>query len=460
MKKYRCPNCKEVFVGTQEICPKCGVKLRYADKEKEKKPVVEEATTVSNFVFSDPDVVKHEEKFVPVTTLDSADGPADGQDAVQAPLGVQPVMFGPQGESFFDGKALPRIGVRIAAFFLILITLGFGTMWAICYIYRWETSHTVIQGHRLKFTGKGGKLFGRYLLWLLLIPLTIGIILIYAQIFVRRWLVKYTEFADQKEILSMKKKIILLPLLALMLTACDLSSLMNNGGGNKEPAESREKSLNVKELAFKVADFVSVFPEIGDELDMGDYVTFDAGTGYSLDQFTFESTQPDVISINNYRAVCLKKGYAGIKVGHPDLGDRKIEISCYVGSIAGTYRMDSSSFKDAIKLEIVEGTEGYNFTLDVVDNGKKFNRRDIVSYNGGGTLIKNISPFLPMNFDSAAPSSFEPIGSFLIDLVGEENLGEFKDLTNNVYGFMAADPTEGVIIKMRFNESFVDLIAQ
>jgi len=197
MKKYRCPNCKEVFIGAQEICPKCGVKLRYADKEQEKKPVVEEATTVSNFVFNDPDVVKHEEKFVPVTTIESMDGPnGEGQDAVQAPLGVQPQMFGPAGESFFDGKALPRIGVRIAAFFLILITLSFGTVWAICYIYRWETSHTVIQGHRLKFTGKGGKLFGRYLLWLLLIPLTLGIILIYIQIYVRRWLVKNTEFKD------------------------------------------------------------------------------------------------------------------------------------------------------------------------------------------------------------------------------------------------------------------------
>ena len=197
MKKYRCPHCKEVFIGTQEICPKCGVKLRYADKEKEKKPVVEEATTVSNFVFSDPEVVKHEEKFVPVTTLDSPDKPeGEGQDAVQAPLGVQPVMFGPQGESFFDGKALPRIGVHILAGLLILITLGFGTVWAICKVYRWDISHTVIQGHRLKFVGKGGKLFGRYLLWLLLIPLTLGIILIYIQIFIKRWLTKNTEFAD------------------------------------------------------------------------------------------------------------------------------------------------------------------------------------------------------------------------------------------------------------------------
>ena len=196
MKKYRCPNCKEVFVGTQEICPKCGVKLRYADKENEKKPVVEEATTVSNFVFNDPDVVKHEEKFVPVTSIDSKDGPVEGQDAMAAPLGMQPQAFGPMGESFFDGKALPRIGVHLLAYLLVIITLTLGTVWAICYVYRWETRHTVVQGHRLKFTGKGGKLFGHYILWLLLIPLTLGIILIYIQVYIKRWLVKHTEFAD------------------------------------------------------------------------------------------------------------------------------------------------------------------------------------------------------------------------------------------------------------------------
>ena len=258
----------------------------------------------------------------------------------------------------------------------------------------------------------------------------------------------------------MKKKIILLPLLALMLTACDLSQLMPNGGGNNEPAESAERSsLSPNDIAIKVADFVSVFPEVGDELDMSDYISFDTGTNYRLEQFTFESTVPEVISVSNYHARCLKKGYASIKVSGPGL-NRPVEISFYVGSIAGTYRMDSSSFRDAIKLEIIEGTEGYSFTLDVVNNGKKFNKRDIVDYNGGGSLLKNISPFLPMDFDGAAPSSFEPIGSFLIDLIGEQNLNQFKDLTDDVYGFMAADPTEGVIIKVRFNESFVDLIAQ
>ena len=258
----------------------------------------------------------------------------------------------------------------------------------------------------------------------------------------------------------MKKKIVLLPLLALMLTACDLSSLMNNGGGDKEPAQSQERSaINPNDLAIKIADFVSVFPEIGDELDMSDYISFDTGTDYKLSDFTFTSKNPDVISINNYHATCLKKGYAAIEVTGRGI-NKPVEISFYVGSIAGSYTIDSSSFKDVVKLDIVEGTNGYNFNLTVTPNGKKFNKRDVMPYEGGGSLIKNISPFLPMEFDGAAPSTFEPVGNFLIDLVGEQNMGEFKDLTSDVYGFMSADPSDGVIIKMRFNESFIDLIAE
>ena len=197
MKKYRCPNCKETFVGAQEICPNCGVPLRYANKEKEKRPVEEEeATTVSNFVFSDPEVVKHEEKFVPVTTLDSPDGPIDkNKDAIAAPLVRQQVIV-PAGESYFDGKMIQRVGIRLLGLLLFAITATLGFPWIICMITRWETKHTVIQGHRLKFTGKGGQLLGRFLLWLLLIVLTAGIILLWIQIFLKRWKIKHTEFAD------------------------------------------------------------------------------------------------------------------------------------------------------------------------------------------------------------------------------------------------------------------------
>ena len=260
----------------------------------------------------------------------------------------------------------------------------------------------------------------------------------------------------------MKKKIVLLPLLALMLTACDLNSLMPNGGGNNnnEAPESHEKSsVSPNDIAIKVADYVSVFPEVGDKVDLGEYITFE-DVKYTLDQFTFTSLNPDVISIDqqNYKANCLKDGYAAIKVSGPGL-ERAVEISFYVGSIAGQFVPDSRNLADVISLNVAGNfTDGYTFNLDVVANGNKYNKRDIVSYSGNGSLIKNISPFLPMTFESAAPSSFSPITSYLSLLVGQENVDKFNDLTGDIYGFMVADPDYGVVLKMRFNESFIDLI--
>lgn len=200
MKKYRCPHCKEVFIGTKEVCPKCGVKLRYADKTANEK-VEEEAVIVSNFSFNDPEVIKHEEKFVPVTSIESMDDkqdedPNNPQNAQLGFGGVPQHRIIVTGESFFNGPAVPRFAVHFLAFLLFFLSLTIATPWLIAMVARWDTNNTVIQGHRLKFTGKGIQLFGKYLLWLILTPLTIGIILIWAQIVVKRWIVKNTVFAD------------------------------------------------------------------------------------------------------------------------------------------------------------------------------------------------------------------------------------------------------------------------
>lgn len=262
----------------------------------------------------------------------------------------------------------------------------------------------------------------------------------------------------------MKKKIILLPLLLLGLTACDglnLNDLMgggNNNGGNNNAGEITSRpQVDPNDLAIKVADMVSVFPEIGDELDMSEYISFDTGTDYRLEQFTFTSKNPDVISVENYHARCLKKGYAAIEVSGPGL-NTPVEVSFYVGSIAGNYVPDSKALDGVINLNIVEGAEGYTFTLNVVANGKQFNKRDIVAYNGGGTLIKNLSPFVPMQFDGEAPSTFEPVTNYVTELVPD--FKELEELTQDMYGFMNADPDEGVLFKMRFNEKFITLIAE
>lgn len=256
----------------------------------------------------------------------------------------------------------------------------------------------------------------------------------------------------------MKKKLILLPLLAMALTACDLSSLMgNNNNGNGAPMSFEPRSIDPNDAAIKLADVLSIFPEVGDELDMSEYISFDTGTDYRLEQFTFESLNPDVISVSNYRGVCLKEGYAGIQVSGPGL-NTPVEVRFFVGSIAGHYVPDSTRLSSIIDLNIVKGEDGYSFTLNVAETTKTFNNREIKPYAGGGTLTKNISPFVPMQFSGEAPSTFEPVTNYLTDLVGD--IDEIKDLGQDIYGYMNADAEYGVMFKMRFNESFITFIAQ
>ena len=191
MKKYRCPHCKQVFTGTPEVCPNCGVTLRYTQKEKPRE--VEEATVINNFSFNDPDVVKHEDKIVPVTSVESFEDPEAPKEKNPQPVISNQLIT---GESFFDGRMIQRLGLYLLWGLLFIISLGFAFPWVTCAITRWETKHTIIQGHRLKFTGKGIQLLGRYLLWLLLTILTVGIILLWVPIFLKQWKVKHMIFAD------------------------------------------------------------------------------------------------------------------------------------------------------------------------------------------------------------------------------------------------------------------------
>jgi uncharacterized membrane protein YjgN (DUF898 family) len=102
---------------------------------------------------------------------------------------------GNEGTSVFDGSVLGNFGTNLAASLLCLITLGIGVPWAVAYRQRWLTSHTIIEGKRLKFDGTGAQLFGKYIIWFLLSIITLGI---YAAFFlpvrVQQWVTKHTLF--------------------------------------------------------------------------------------------------------------------------------------------------------------------------------------------------------------------------------------------------------------------------
>lgn len=101
--------------------------------------------------------------------------------------------------SKFDGGLLGLIGINLLVAFLAGITLGIGTPWGVCIRERWIASHTVIDGKRLTFDGKGSQLFGNYIKWALLTIITLLIYSLWLWIKMKQWTVKHTHFATGAE---------------------------------------------------------------------------------------------------------------------------------------------------------------------------------------------------------------------------------------------------------------------
>lgn len=99
-------------------------------------------------------------------------------------------------ESYFDGGLLQLIGYNILGILVTVCTLGICLPWAYCMIYRWETKHTVINGHRLEFDGTAVQLFGNWLKWLCLTVITFGIYGFWVNIRLKQWKVKHTHFVN------------------------------------------------------------------------------------------------------------------------------------------------------------------------------------------------------------------------------------------------------------------------
>lgn len=98
--------------------------------------------------------------------------------------------------SFFDGGLLSFIAWHILGTLITVCTLGICYPWAVCMIYGWEINHTVIEGHRMKFTGSALGLFGNWIKWLFLTIITLGIYGFWVGIKIRDWKAKNTIFIN------------------------------------------------------------------------------------------------------------------------------------------------------------------------------------------------------------------------------------------------------------------------
>lgn len=94
--------------------------------------------------------------------------------------------------SKFDGTGLQVLGYTLLTILVSAITCGIATPWMICKIYKWRTSHTVINGKRLTFTGSGGSLLGHWILWEILTIVTCGIYGFFTYVALAKWELKHT----------------------------------------------------------------------------------------------------------------------------------------------------------------------------------------------------------------------------------------------------------------------------
>ena len=101
--------------------------------------------------------------------------------------------------STFTGGAFAYFFINLFMLFITLITLGIAYPAVKCMYMRWEVKNTYINGRKLAFDGKGGQLFGKYILWLVLCVITLGIYAIFVMpLNLVRWQTKHTYFEGER----------------------------------------------------------------------------------------------------------------------------------------------------------------------------------------------------------------------------------------------------------------------
>lgn len=68
-------------------------------------------------------------------------------------------------DSYFDGKFIEYLGYKLLAFLITVATLTIAKPWADKLILDYKINHTVYNGKRLKFEGKGTSLFIQRFKW-------------------------------------------------------------------------------------------------------------------------------------------------------------------------------------------------------------------------------------------------------------------------------------------------------
>lgn len=171
-------------------------------------------TTSNNTEASNNNEVQIEPSGVGTTQQENVQPEVSGNTEVLEPVGLTPnettyeevepqyqevsITEKPKRtDSYFDGGLLELIGWRVLGFLITVITLGIGKPWAECMLLGYQYNHTVYNGKRLKFEGKGGDLFVNYFKWILFTIITLGIYLFFIPVRKKQWEIANLHFEDE-----------------------------------------------------------------------------------------------------------------------------------------------------------------------------------------------------------------------------------------------------------------------
>lgn len=101
-------------------------------------------------------------------------------------------------KSKFDGNTFLFGWLKFVIFIPNLLTLGIFSPFFICLIEKYMCKHTVYDGKRLTFDGKGSQWFGNNLLYIFLCFITLGIFSFWRSIYKQKWITQHTHFEKEE----------------------------------------------------------------------------------------------------------------------------------------------------------------------------------------------------------------------------------------------------------------------
>ena len=223
----------------------------------------------------------------------------------------------------------------------------------------------------------------------------------------------------------MKKGLILAALCSLTaLTGC---SLTPNTDGIVEPDGSGGTTINTKNAlkeAIRLLNVATIFLDSDIDFDMSFAISFNNGSSLSIDDLQFESSNKEVLNVENHVLKTKGQGSAFVTITSSKL-EGSVEQQFYVGSIDGNYSFSRGTF--SVNLSLNESKFDFSVTAG------NYHSEAVKDFSGKGSYYK-AGCFLFLDFEGSKPTQVVSLYNAISSYVG--NYIDADKITESCYGLL------------------------